>query len=509
VEAGLVYQSGVPPQARYLFKHALVQDTAYQSLLRSRRAQLHHQVAEVLTGQFAETVKTQPELVAHHYTEAGSIELAIPYWQQAGQRALLRSAHAEAVGHFTKGLELLKTLPQTGERTEQELVLQTALGPALMVTTGYTSAEVEQTYTRALELCRQVGGTPQLFPVLRGLWEFYEMRGELQTARELAEQLLTLIQNDQDPALLVIAHDVMGDTLFFLGEFTSAREHVEQGIALYDFQQHRSLAFLHGGYDPGMACLCYLAFALWHLGYPDQAVKQSQEALTLAQELAHPFSLAMALYVAARLSCLDREVERAQEQAEALIALATEQEFSFFLAQGTILRGWVLAMQGQGEKGIAEMRRGIAASRTTGTELFQLHSLARLAEGYGKARHGEEGLTALVEALALIDTTGERWYEAELYRLKGELTLQSPASGPRSQVASEAEECFHRALDIARTQQAKSLELRAGMSLSRLWQQQGKREEAHLLLAEIYRWFTEGFDTKDLQEAKALLEELT
>src|SRR5262245_32727627 len=245
VEAGFVYQSGVPSPARYLFKHALVQETAYHSLLRSRRSQLHQQVARVLTEQFAETVRTQPELVAHHYTEAGSLELAIPYWQQAGERALQRSAHAEAVGHLTKGLELLKALPPTQERREQELVLQTALGPALMVTTGYTSAAVEHTYTRALALCRQVEGTAQLFPVLRGLWECYEMRGELQTAHELAEQPLTLTQTDHDPALRVVAHDVIGDTLFWLGEFLPAREHLEQGLARYDFPQHRSLAFLH------------------------------------------------------------------------------------------------------------------------------------------------------------------------------------------------------------------------------------------------------------------------
>jgi class 3 adenylate cyclase/tetratricopeptide (TPR) repeat protein len=506
-DADLVYIRGIPPYAVYQFKHALIRDAAYEALLRSRRKELHARIAEVLVGQFPTSA---PELLAHHYTEAGSIELAIPYWQQAGQRALQRSAHAEAAGHLTKGLELLKTLPQTQERTEQELVLQTALGPALMVTTGYTSAEVEQTYTRALELCRQIRRTPQLFSVLRGLWELYEMRGELQTARELAEQLLTLGQNDQDPALLVIAHDVMGDTLFMLGEFIPARKHLEQGIALYDFQQHRSLAFLHGGYDPGIACLCHLAHAIGHLGYPDQAVKRSQEALTLAQELAHPFSLGMALNFAVWLSQLNREVERAQEQAERLIALATEQEYSFFLAQGIILRGWALSMQEQGEKGIAEMRRGIAAYRAIGTELLILHghSLVLLAEVYGKAGHGEEGLTALAEALALIDTTGERWYEAELYRLKGTLTLQSQVQSHEWKV-EEAEEYFSKAIEVARRQQAKSLELRTVMSLSRLWQRQGKKAQAQSMLAEIYGWFTEGFDTADLKDAKALLDELS
>jgi predicted ATPase len=393
VEVELVYQRGLPPQATYLFKHALIQDAAYQALLKSTRQQSHRQIAQVLAGRFPETVETQPELVAHHYTEAGLIAQAIPYWQRAGERAVARSTNIEAVRHFTKGLELLKTLPDTPERTQQELTLQIALGAPLMATKGFAAPEVERAYARAQELCQQVGETPQLFRVLSGLWFFYLARAELQTAHELAEQLLSLAQSVQDPAFLVEAHRALGMTLWHLGEFASAQKHCEQGIV--------------------------------------------------------------------------------------------------------------------------QIRQGLAIWGATGAEMSRLYFLILLAEAYGKAGQAEEGLSTLSEALTLVNRTGERFYEAELYRLKGELSLQSrqvKTSQDKSEVTnpqSEAEACFRKAIDIARRQQAKSLELRAVMSLSRLRQQHDKKDEARQLLAEIYGWFTEGFDTKDLQEAKALLEGLS
>jgi predicted ATPase len=505
VEAEVLYQRGLPPQATYLFKHALIQDAAYQSLLKSKRQQYHQQIAQVLEGQFPDTVETQPELVAHHYTEAGVGAQAIPYWQQAGERAVQRSANAEAITHLTKGLELLAAFPDTPARSRQELALRTALGPALIATKGNAAPEVEHTYARALELCRREGETPQLFPVLFGLWLFYLGRAELQTTRELGEQLLTLAQRVQDPALLLEAHRALGVTLHLLGEVALARAHVEQGIVLYDPQRHRSHAFLYGQ-DPGVVCLTYTAHALWLHGYPDQALTRSHEALTLARELSHPHSLAYALtFCAAWLHQFRREGQAAQKWADTSIALCTEQGFPLWLAWGTIMRGWALAEQGQKEEGIAQIRQGLAAHRAMGAELTRPHFLALLAEVYGKVGQAEVGLTLLTEALAAIDKNGERYYEAELYRLRGELTLKSNVQGTRSKV-EEAEECFWKAIEIARRQRAKSLELRAVMSLSRLWQQQGKREEAQQMLAEIYGWFTEGFDTKDLQEAKALIE---
>jgi len=326
VEAELIYQRGLPPQTRYFFKHALIQEAAYQSLLKSKRQQYHQKIAQILEEQFAETVETQPELLAHHYTEASLIVQALPYWQKAGQIARQHSANVEAIGHLTKGLELLKTLPDTPERAQQELDLQTTLAPALIATKGYASTEVEKAYARARELCQQVGETPQLFPVLRGLWEFYEVQGKLPMARELGEQLLILAQSLQDPSLLLVAHDVLADTLLWLGEFAPAQVHSEQGIALYD-QQHRTLAFLYGGYDPGVACLCWGAWTLWYLGYPDQALQRSHEALTLAQELSQPHSLAFALAWTGALHNFRREGQVAQERAELAMTLSREQDF--------------------------------------------------------------------------------------------------------------------------------------------------------------------------------------
>jgi predicted ATPase len=338
--------------------------------------------------------------------------------------------------------------------------------------------------------------------VLFGLWGFYETRGDLRTARELAEHLLTLTQRQHDPALLLQGHPALGDTLCWLGELIPARAHLEQGIALYHPQQHRHHATLYGQ-DPGMGCCVYAALALWVLGYPDQALQRSQEALSLVRALAHPFSLAYALARTARLHGFRREWPAVQEEAEALLALARAQGFAQSLAQGLILRGWTLAVQGQSKEGVTQIRQGLTAYRPTGAETPRPFCLAILAEAYGRGRQPEAGLRVLAEAMAAAHAIGERWYEAERHRLKGELLLALSLD-----YQAEAEVCFQQALAVARQQQARSWELRAAISLSRLWQQQGKRAEAHLLLAEIYDWFTEGFDTADLQEAMALLAEL-
>jgi len=290
VEAEFLYQRGLPPQATYTFKHALIQDAAYQSLLKSTRQRYHQRLAQVLAEQFPETAETHPELLAHHYTEAGLHAQAIVYWQRAGERATQRSAYAEAIAHLTKGVEGLSTLPDTPERAQHELVMQTTLGPALMAAKGLAAPEVERAYSRARELCQQVGTIPQSFPVLHGLWRVYMNRAEFGAASELGKQLLTLAHNAQDPALLLVAHRALGNTLTFLGELTLARPHLEQGIVLYDPLQHRSLALLYGQ-DPGVVCRSFAAWALWALGYPDQALRWSQEALTLAQELSSPDNL--------------------------------------------------------------------------------------------------------------------------------------------------------------------------------------------------------------------------
>jgi TOMM system kinase/cyclase fusion protein len=503
VAAEFLYQQGLPPQATYRFKHALIRDAAYQSLLRSTRQQYHQRIAQVVEARFPELRETQPELLAHHYTEAGLSEQAIAYWQWAGQRSIARSAYVEAINHLSTGLKCLKVLPETPVRSAQELTLLMALGRALIATKGYAASEVGAIYTRARALCQQGVQSPQLFPVLFGLWQFYVLQAELPLARELGEQLLALAQHLPDSAYMLEAHRSLAFTLFSLGEMAAARAQAEQGIALYDPHTHQAHVFTYGQ-DPGTSCLAYAALALWYLGFPEQALQRCREMLKLAHELSHPFSLAHAFYFASLLHQHRREVNDARECAEAAIALATKHGLTLYVVRGRLQRSWALTEQGQLAEGIDQMRQSLTTYRGTGSGLVLPYFLARLAEAYGKEQHIEAGLHLLDEALTLVDKHGECWWEAELHRLKGVFRLQQAVSD-----AKQAEACFQQALGVAHRQQAKSLELRAAMSLSRLWQQQGKQAEARELLAPIYGWFTEGFDTADLQEAKTLLEELS
>jgi predicted ATPase len=506
VEAELLYQRGVAPQATYLFKHALIQEAAYQSLLRSTRQYYHQRAARVLTEQFPETAETQPELIAHHYTEAACHEQAIPYWQCAGQRAIERSAHVEAVAHLTQGLDVLMTLPDTRERARHELALRLALGTSLSVTKGWPAPEVGKAYSRAQYLCQQGGETAQLFPVLWGLWHFHFVRGEPQTARELGEQLLTLAQQHQEPTYFLAAHFMLGGALTALGALEPALTHWEQTFALYDPQQHHALTYLFGA-DPGVFSLSFASHALWLRGYPDQALLRSRQALDLAQDLAHPFSLALAHCYTAMLHQFRREPRLVQQQAEAAMNLCTEQGFTYYLAWATLLRGWGLMVQSAdraNEDAMSQLRQGFADLLATGAGIREAYYRALLAEAAGSRGDSDTGQQLLAEALAAVQRTEERYWEAELYRLQGDLLGQA-AERPQRE---GAEANFLRALAVARSQQSKSLELRAAMSLGRLWQEQEKRDDARTLLVPVYHWFTEGFDTADLQEAKALLEAL-
>jgi predicted ATPase len=513
VASELVYRRGTPPDAEYTFKHALVQDAAYSTLLRGRRQHLHTRIAVALEERFPGTVESQPELLAHHCTEAGLSAMAVRYWQRAGERATQRSALVEAIAHLTKGLETLKTLPETPEHTQQALTLYTALGAALVMAKGLGVPEVEHAYIQAHALCQQVGETPELVPVLYGLYRFYLGRLQLHTAREIGETLLRLAQRAEDPALAVIAHYALGTTWLFFGALPAARLHLEEAIARYTPDQHRAPVFRMGqdrpaflstaDGDPGVGCRIHAALLLWLLGYPEQALARLHEALALAHELPHPYSLAHARCWAAYVYQFRWDVPAVHEQAEAAVALSIEQGFPFWAAAGTILRGWALAMQGQGEAGMAQVCQGIAAYRATEAPLLVAYYCTLLAEVSAHLGHPEDGLQALVEAHTLMEQQEERYWEAEVCRLRGVLLLRQPGASQ-----AEAEACFQQALDVARRQEAKSLELRAAMSLARLWQQQCKRAAAYELLAPIYGWFTEGFDTADLKDAKALLAEL-
>ena len=511
VEAEFLYQRGLPPQAIYRFKHALIQEAAYQSLLKSTRQQYHQRIAQVLEACFPALCATQPELLAHHYTEAGVLVQALPYWQLAGTRALQRSANREAIAHVQRGLALLAALPDPALRTQHELDFLTTLGPALMATQGYAAPDVVQTYTRARALCHQVGETPEHVPVLWNLWLAYLARADHQTALELGEHCLQLAQRAQEAALLLEAHYALGVSWFLLGNPVLACTHLEQTIALYDPAQHHELAYRYGGIDAGMAGCGVYAWALWLRGYPAQARVQSAKALAWAQQRAQPFSLARTLYYDALLCQLQRDAPAAHAQADAAITVATAQHFALARASGLIMRGWALAVQEHSLEGLVQIRQGLDTYRVTGAAYQQPHFLTLLAEVSGLLGQPDTGLAALDDALLLVEQTGERYYEAELHRQRGELLLlrdaqRHPVQGSRA--LYDAEQCFQQALDVARHQQAKSLELCAAMSLARLWQQQGQRAAAQGLLAPVYSWFTEGCDTAVLYEAKGLLDAL-
>lgn len=501
VGAELLYQSGFPPEARYVFKHALIQDAAYQQQLKSKRQISHQRIAQVLEREFTDTVETQPELVAHHYTEAGFIEQALPYWLKAGRRAMERSANVEAISHLSRGIELLKKLEETPERLQQELEFLTTLGPALQALKGFGAPEVRQTYSRAQELTQEVGETPQLFPAMWGVWYFYAIHPEEKKAKALGEQLVTLAMNLQDPTLLLVAYRSLGASLFAYGEPAQALECLRQGIALYDVQKHRSLAYVYGQ-DIGVVCRGWVTWSLLPLGYPEQAEAMALEAIEMARELSHPLTLSYALAVGSFLYLFLQERERARELAQENFKLSGDQGFVYFYTHSAMILG-VLADTDQIEQGIMQTRGGMAGLKAAGAALLLPVYQTRLAKILARLGKIEDGLAVVDEGLALIERGDEHIWEADLYRTKGDLLLVQGAD------ESNVESCYQQALRIARQQNAKTYELRAVISLSRLWQKQGKTEEACTMLAEIYNWFTEGFDTVDLKEAKALLESLS
>ena len=503
VEEELLYQRGRPPRARYIFKHALIRDAAYQSLLRRTRQQYHQQVAALMVERFPDTVAAQPEIVAQHYAEAGCVVEAIGYFRKAGQQALERSANLEAATHFEKALEQFPQLAETSERDQRELEIQMALGAALVPARGFADPGVGKAYARAWELCQQLDDVVHLPLVLRGRQIFEFVRGEFRKAREVAEQFVDLAERQQDPALMVGSYHALGQILFMQGDLIAARRITEQGIALFDPEQHR-LPNWPGG-QPGEQCYLYAAFTLWMLGYPDQALQRAEEALAMANKLANPTNLINTLAFVAHIHVLRLEPVAACQRAGATMKLSTEHRNPHFLGHATVLHGWTQVAQEQVEDGIAEIEQGIATFRSTGAVSIWLPGfLALRAQTFARANRIDDGLACVEEALALIDKSGERCWQAELLRIEGELILAAPAKDH-----AQAESSFTQALDIARHQQAKSWELRAATSLARLWQRQGKHDESRELLTPIYDWFTEGFDTTDLKDAKALLEQLS
>ena len=507
---GSIGMGGLPDgtvAGRYAFSHTLYQQVLYDRLAAARRMRLHRRIGEYQEVTYGERAGEIAAELAVHFERGQDYLRAVRYHRHAAENALRRSAHREATAYLTKGLELLDTLPDTPERAPQELVLQITLGPALMATEGYAAPEVGRAYTRARELCRQVGDTPQLFPMLRGLQRFCLARAQLQPAGELGEHCLRLAEGAADAELLLEANLALGERSFFLGELDTAQAHLARAIALHDRQQRPSPT-LPIVQDPGVAGRFHAALVLWLLGHPDQALQASQEMRAIAQERSHPFTLAYAGSGAAILHHFRREEGLVQQQAEAALAQSKAPGFALFLAQATFLRGWALAVRGRGEEGTALMRRGLTTWLATGAEIMRPYYLALLAEAYGKLGQAKEGRTLLAEALAAAHQTGERWWEPELHRLRGELTLESNARKLGPGLRNEVEECFRQAMETAHHQGAKSLELRAVVSLSRLWQRRGEKKRARQMLADIYGSFSEGFETADLREARSLLEDI-
>jgi class 3 adenylate cyclase/predicted ATPase len=508
VAAGLVFRQGVPPYAPYLFKHALVQDAAYGTLLRDPRRALHARIAETLEREFVDISEAQPELLARHCTEAGLIEKAVGLWGKAGQRSLARSALVEAIAQLTHALGQIAALPATSALRREEIKLQVALITPLIHVKGYAAPETKAAAERARLLIEQadVLGEPTedpllLLSVLYSFWTASHVAFNGDAMRNLAAQFLSLAEKQGATLPLVIGHRLMGHSLMLTGN-AEGRAHYDQSVALYDPTVHRPLA-TRFGQDAGVATLCFRSLALWLLGYPDAALADAKQALWEARDIGQAANLFFALLHTSltHIQCGDYAVANAET--DELAALTNEKGSWFWKALGMSLQGCLFALTGKASDAVQGITSGIAALRSTGSTLWMpLHS-SYFARAYAELGQFDTAWRRIGEAMTAVETTKERWWEAEVNRTAGEITLLSPEPD-----AAKAEAYFKQALAVARQQQAKSWELRASMSLARLWRDKGKVREARELLAPVYGWFTEGFDTRDLKEAKALLEEL-
>jgi tetratricopeptide (TPR) repeat protein len=487
VETELIYQRGVIPKATYIFKHVLIQDAAYESLLRSTRQGYHRRIAEVLDERFPETAEIQPELLAHHFTEAGLAEMAVDWWQRAGDRARQQSAYSEAIAHLNKGLAVLRASPETATRINQELRLHLALGYTFIATKGEAAPEVWDTYTHLRELCAHEGEVGLRLATLHGLILLYIGQGEHCRAIEIGEEALLLAQHANNDSYLSQAHFVLGMPLLYHGVLRLSADHFSQSLS-----SNASHVYSRA----------QLSWALWMLGYPDQAQQQCEEALTLSLDADVRTQVITQLW-AGFLYAARREWETVYEHTTRLVTLSTEVGLIKHVASGSIILGWCHTVLGQDQEGLVQLCQGVQDFHDTGGELFRPYWLARLAEAYAQMAQFKKALRIVNDAFAVMHTNEEYCHHAELHCLKGRLLLARSADN-----YTEAESCFHQALDIARQQEAKSWELRAATSLARLWKFQRKQQEAYDLLAPVYSWFTEGFDTADLIDAKALLDEL-
>ena len=478
----------------------------YGSLLIERRKSLHERTAAAIESLYAERLDDHLSELAHHYEHSGNAVKALEYLGRAGQQAAGRSAHAEASRLLTAALQLLHSFPETPERAERELALQLTLGMSLQVLKGWSAPELGDIYQRARALCQQVGETSHFSAALAGLLAFYVMRGELQIAGDLARQLLAIAEGQQDLGLLLRAQAAMGFTLIWPGQFATALAHLERASSLCDEVPQPSRDSLYAQLRADI--LGNLALTLTISGYPDQGADRVAQAVTLAREMRLPFSLAMALHLSSVIHSGRGEGEAALRYADEVTELATEHGFQLLRGYGICWRGVALIMNGNPEQGITHLRNGLALVRSTGSETAQTYWLTMMAAGYQLLGRAEEGLTVVAEALAAIEKTGERIAEAEVYRLKAELLLMTEDEFPSSAREHEAEQLLRQAIDVARCQGSRSWELSAATTLARLLNGQGRRDEAYRTLAQIYSWFSEGFNTRLLKGARILLDQL-
>jgi len=504
VAAELLYKSGNGRNPSYQFKHALIHETAYESLLKKKRREQHERIVRVLEARFPERVRSEPEEIARHCEEAGLTEKAIEHYERAGNWAAMRFANSEAVGHLSRAIDLLQRLPEGPERNRWEIKLTVALGPPLVAATAWGSDSAERWYLRARELCERIGEAPQLFLVIRGLAMFYLARAELKTAHQVCIRLLNLSERERDSSARLVAHEHMAILLFYRGKLVAALAHFERALALYDPVVHHSL-YLRYGNDLGVFTRCFLSWNLWLLGHPDQARDKGREAVELGVKTKHPFSHAYALLWSSIVHVMRRERERARQLSEEAIAISEAEGFAFLRGGARLVHGWACFDPKAGEQevkqAIDEFRYGLSQLAEVGTRVSGPHILATAASLYREVGRIKEALGNVNLALSLSETTQQTYWDADLLRIKGELLLQRDG-----EAEGEGELLLRRALEVSIRQQARSLELRAAMSLCRLLRRRGERDEARSLLAPIYDWFTEGFDTPDLREARELLD---
>jgi len=499
VESELVTRRGEPPEAVYTFKNTMVQEVAYESLLKSKRQVLHARIGQVLRTDFPAIGEAEPELLARHFTEAALPEPAVECWLKAGLRAEEHSANLEAVTHLENGLAIVGKIANDDVRIRFEIALNLALGTALIGTRGLVEP-VDAVFERARELSEEVDSPSERFVATWGLWHFHNVRGAYETASALWGELMGLADAENDSGLLLQGHHASWTTNLCQGNFLSVREHTAHGREVYDIKVHQAHKIAYGGHDPGVCAGVFEGLTLWLLGYPDQALESFDAAVALARRLAHPMSLAQSLTYGNWVSVLRGEPERAEEHAAEAVRVATEHGITMFVARCQVIRGWVMAQRGDADEGMANIREGLVGCKQTGARMGEPYYTALLAESHLAAGQIEEASAAIGQARKIVEARDERWIEADILRLDGEISL--------SLAPTEAEARYKEAIRAARDRQARSLELRAASALARYWRSQDRRSEAVDALAPVYDWFGEGFATADLIAAKALLEEL-